>query len=128
MDGGSRCQIPAPSAHTALFRCTTTCSTSESRIRRAPGAPRGSSCICDNGGGRADHRFLTVLSAFTATRVYLSEQFPTALARSRAYLRRIIRPTFRWRPRALSDGTVYGFSDNFLRGDFHCFGNRRLYS
>jgi len=35
MDGGSRCQIPAPSAHTELFRSTTTCFTSESRIRRS---------------------------------------------------------------------------------------------
>jgi MFS family permease len=43
-----------------------------------PGAPRGSPCGRDDGRGRTDHRFHGA-SAFTATRVYLSEQFPTAL-------------------------------------------------
>ncbi len=69
----------------------------------------------------------TVLSAFTATRVYLSEQFPTASARARADLRRVDRPAVRRRAGAVSDGAAYRLADDLLRHDPGRGGDRRLY-
>ena len=59
----------------------------------------------------------TVLSAFTATRVYLSEQFPTALRGRGQHLRRVVRADFRRRSGAVPDGAAHRLADDLLRYD-----------
>ena len=57
----------------------------------------------------------TVLSTFTAVRVYLSEQFPTALARPRAIFWRVVRALRRRRGRAVHVGAVHRFAGDLFR-------------
>jgi MFS family permease len=67
----------------------------------------------------------TVLSAFTACRVYLSEQFPTPKGWSRPALRRVDWPAVRRGAGAVPDGTAYRLGADILRYDLCRRGNRR---
>ena len=69
----------------------------------------------------------TVLSAFTATRVYLSEQFPTALRGRGHIFGEVLRTALCRRPGTLSDGTAHRLGDNILRHNSRRRGDWRLH-
>ncbi|MBV8493701.1 MAG: MFS transporter, partial [Alphaproteobacteria bacterium] len=58
----------------------------------------------------------TVVSAFSAARVYLSEQFPTAL-RGRGHIYGDVRQDFRRRPHAVFHSAAYRLAGHLLRQD-----------
>jgi hypothetical protein len=67
--------------------------------------------------GRADHRLDRAIGLHRHP-CLLVGAVPDGVGRAWAYLRRVIRPTLRRWPCAVSDGTAYRFGDNFLRYDF----------
>ena len=69
----------------------------------------------------------TVLSSFTAIRMYLSEQFPTALRARGHIFGEFDRPDLCRRAGAVSDDTAHRLADDLLRHDFRGGGDRRLH-
>jgi len=67
----------------------------------------------------------TVVSAFPATRMYLSEQFPTALRGRGHHLRRIVRQDFRRRYITVLHHAAHRLADDLLRHDVALCRHRR---
>jgi putative MFS transporter len=69
----------------------------------------------------------TVLSSFTAVRMYLSEQFPTALRARGHIFGESTGRLFAAVPGAGSNGAVHRLADDFLRHDFRGGSDRSLH-